>query len=50
MQSKPTTFRVNINLSPSDFAMLRRDAHLHLMNMSDYIRFLIRQEHKKAED
>lgn len=37
----------NFKLTPEENKRLKRDAYAHGMNVSEYIRFLIKKEHKE---
>lgn len=37
-----------VKLTPEENAKLRRDAHKHEMNVSEYIRYLIEKERESA--
>ena len=40
---------LNVKLTLSEKEQLKRDAHAHNMNVSEYIRFLIEKEREKKQ-
>lgn len=47
-EKRPIYF--NFKISESEKAQLKKDAHRHEMNISEYLRFLIKQEREKNGD
>ncbi len=41
---------VNVKMCEEEHAQLKRDAHKHEMNVSEYIRWLVENEHERKKE